>query len=119
MKIILTPIDFGDVTVIDAVGRLTLGESATAFRDLVHELAEVGRTQVIFDLTQVSYIDSSGMGELVSAFVTMRDKGGAIKLLNLTTQVRELLQITKLYTVFEVFDDKRKAIGSFAAASSA
>jgi anti-sigma B factor antagonist len=113
MKIILTPIDIGEVTVIESVGRLTLGESTAVFRDLIHELSAAGRHKVLLDLTHVNYIDSSGTGELVSAYVKFRNQGGAVKLLNLTVQVRELLQITKLYTIFEIYDDKRKAIDSF------
>lgn len=113
MKTYLTPIDIGDVTVIDIVGRLTLGVETGEFRDLIHELRDAGRQKLLLDLTQVSYIDSSGMAELVSAYVTLRKQGGAVKLLNLTKQVRNLLHITKLSTIFEVFEDRSEALRSF------
>jgi anti-sigma B factor antagonist len=119
VSLYLTPIDFGEVTVVDAIGRITLGENATALRDVVHGLAARGRRKILLNLAEVSYIDSSGIGELVSAYTTIANQGGAVKLLNLTKRVRDLLQITKLYTIFEVFDDKQEALKSFAAAKSA
>lgn len=105
----------GDVTVIDAVGRITLGEGASAFRDTVRELAGKGQKKILLNLSDVSYIDSSGIGEMVSGFTTITNQGGQLKLVGLTKRVRDLLQITKLYTVFEVFDDEASAVRSFAA----
>ena len=118
MSVKLTTREVGDVVVIDAVGRITLGEGASTFRDKVRELAASGHKKLLLNLAEVSYIDSSGIGELVSGFTTVTNQGGAVKLLNLTKRVRDLLQITKLYTVFDVFDDEAKAIQSFAGSSS-
>jgi len=110
----LTNRKVGDVTVIDAVGRITLGEGASTFRDAVRGLAASGDKKILLNLAQVSYIDSSGIGELVSAFTTVTNQGGQLKLLHLTKRIQDLLQITKLYTVFEVFDDEAHAVRSFA-----
>jgi anti-sigma B factor antagonist len=104
----------GDVTVIDAVGRITLGEGASAFRDRVRELVTAGHKKLLLNLAEVSYIDSSGIGEMVSGFTTVTNQGGVMKLLSLTKRVKDLLQITKLYTVFEVFEDEATAVRSFA-----
>jgi anti-sigma B factor antagonist len=103
----------GDVTVIDAVGRITLGEGASIFRDKIRELAANGNKKMLLNLAEVSYIDSSGIGEMVSGFTTVTNQGGIVKLLNLTKRVKDLLQVTKLYTVFEVFEDETAAVRSF------
>jgi len=110
----LTTRDVGDVVVIDAVGRITLGEGASAFRDKVRELAASGHKKLLLNLAEVSYIDSSGIGELVSAYTTITNQGGHLKLLGLTHRVKDLLQITKLYTVFDVHEDEAHAVRSFA-----
>jgi anti-sigma B factor antagonist len=104
----------GDVTVVDAAGRITLGEGASVFRDLIRDLAVKGNKKILINLNEVSYIDSSGIGEMVSGFTTVTNQGGVLKLLSLTKRVKDLLQITKLYTVFEVFEDETAAIRSFA-----
>jgi anti-sigma B factor antagonist len=104
----------GDVTVIDAVGRITLGEGASTFRDTLKDLAAKGNQKLLLNLSEVTYIDSSGIGELVSGFTTVTNHGGQLKLIGLTKRVKDLLQITKLYTVFEVFDDEAQAVRSFA-----
>ena len=114
MSVKLTTRQVGDVTVVDAVGRITLGEGASTFRDTVRELAAGGHKKMLLNLGEVSYIDSSGIGEMVSGFTTVANQAGQLKLLNLTKRVKDLLQITKLYTVFEVFDDEAAAIRSFA-----
>jgi anti-sigma B factor antagonist len=103
----------GDVTVIDAAGRITLGEGASAFRDMIRDLAAKGDRKLLLNLSEVSYIDSSGIGELVSGFTTVTNHGGSLKLVGLSKRVKDLLQITKLYTVFEVFDDEADSIRSF------
>jgi anti-sigma B factor antagonist len=113
VSVTLTTRQVGDVTVIDASGRITLGEGSTAFREKIRELAAGGNKKVLLNLADVTYIDSSGIGELVSGFTTVTNQGGAFKLLSLTKRVEDLLQITKLYTVFEVFDDEAGAIRSF------
>jgi anti-sigma B factor antagonist len=110
----LTNRQVGDVTVIDAAGRITLGEGASTFRDSIKELAAQGNQKLLLNLSEVNYIDSSGIGELVSGFTTVTNHGGQLKLLGLTKRVKDLLQITKLYTVFEVFDDEAAAVRSFA-----
>jgi anti-sigma B factor antagonist len=109
----LTTRQVGDVTVIDAVGRITLGEGASHFRDTIRDLASGGHKKLLLNLAEVSYIDSSGIGEMVSGFTTVSNQGGVMKLLNLTKRVKDLLQITKLYTVFEVFEDEATAVRSF------
>jgi anti-sigma B factor antagonist len=109
----LTTRQVGDVTVIDATGRITLGEGASTFRDTVRDLASKGDKKILLNLSDVTYIDSSGIGELVSGFTTVTNHGGVLKLLGLSKRVKDLLQITKLYTVFEVFDDESTAVRSF------
>ncbi len=113
MSVKLTPRKVGDVTVIDAVGRITLGEASSTFRDTIRELVGKGEKKLLLNLAEVSYIDSSGIGELVSAYTTVTNQGGQLKLLNLTKRIQDLLQITKLYTVFEVFDNEAAAVRSF------
>jgi anti-sigma B factor antagonist len=109
----LTTRQVGDVTVIDANGRITLGEGASTFRDAIRDLATKGDKKLLVNLSDVSYIDSSGIGEMVSGFTTVTNHGGQLKLLGLTKRVKDLLQITKLYTVFEVFEDEATAVRSF------
>lgn len=113
MSVKLTTRQVGDVTVIDATGRITLGEGASTFRDTVRDLANKGNKKLLVNLGDVSYIDSSGIGEMVSGFTTVTNHGGQLKLLGLSKRVKDLLQITKLYTVFEVFDDEASAVRSF------
>jgi anti-sigma B factor antagonist len=103
----------GDVTVIDAAGRITLGEGASAFRDTIRDLAVKGNKKILLNLADVSYIDSSGIGEMVSGFTTITNGGGKLKLLNLNKRVKDLLQITKLYTVFDAYEDEAAAVRSF------
>lgn len=107
------------VTVIDVSGRITLGEGCTQLRQLIRDLLGKGSKQILVNLAEVTYIDSSGIGELVSAFTAVSNQGGQLKLLNLTKKVHDLLQITKLYTVFDVHDDEAKAISSFEKAAGA
>ncbi|OLB22755.1 MAG: anti-anti-sigma factor [Acidobacteriales bacterium 13_2_20CM_55_8] len=101
------------VSIVDCSGRITLGEGSVTLRDTVRELLSKGRKKILLNLGEVNYIDSSGIGELVSAFTTVRNQGGDLKLLNLTKKVHDLLQITKLYTVFDVKDDEAAAVKSF------
>jgi len=102
------------VTIVDLSGRITLGEGSVILRDAVKDLVGKGQKNIVLNLAEVSYIDSSGIGELVSAFTSVRNQGGELKLLNLTKKVRDLLQITKLYTVFDVKDDEASAVAAFA-----
>ena len=101
------------VTIVDMSGRITLGEGCTQMRELIREQLGKGNKHLLLNLADVTYIDSSGIGELVSGFTTVSNQGGHLKLLNLTKKVHDLLQITKLYTVFDVHDDEAKAISSF------
>jgi anti-sigma B factor antagonist len=101
------------VTILDMSGRITLGEGSVQLRDAVRDLLGKGQKHILLNLGDVTYIDSSGIGELVSAFTTAKNQGGELKLLNLTRKVHDLLQITKLYTVFDVKDDEASAIASF------
>jgi anti-sigma B factor antagonist len=104
----------GNVTVIDVAGRITLGEGSAALRETLRDMIAKGQNKILLNLADVTYIDSSGIGELVSAYTTVANTGGQLKLLNLNKRVKDLLQITKLYTVFEVKDDEADAIRSFA-----
>ena len=101
------------VTIVDLSGRITLDEGSTLLRDTIKQLASQGQKHVLLNLSEVHYIDSSGIGELVNAFTTMRDQGGELKLLNLTRKVHDLIQITKLHTVFDIKDDEATAIQAF------
>jgi anti-sigma B factor antagonist len=102
-----------DVTIVDLSGSITLGEGSVVLRDTVKELATQGSKNILVNLGEVTYIDSSGLGELVSAYTSVRNAGGDLKLLNLTQKVHDLLQITKLYTVFDIEDDEAAAIAGF------
>jgi anti-sigma B factor antagonist len=106
----------GDVTVMDVSGRVTLGEGASALRNAIRALAREGHQKILLNFSDVNYIDSSGLGVLVSAFATLTNQGGQLKLLNVMARVKDLLLITKLYTVFEVFEDEKTALRSFEAA---
>ncbi|MGH9604807.1 MAG: STAS domain-containing protein [Terracidiphilus sp.] len=101
------------VTVLDLSGRITLGEGSVQLRDAIRDLIGKGRKDILLNLGDVNYIDSSGLGELVSAYTTARNQGARLKLLKLTKKVHDLLQLTKLYTVFDIYDDEASAIGSY------
>jgi anti-sigma B factor antagonist len=101
------------VTVVDMSGRITLGEGCVVLRDTIRDLIGKGQKKILLNLGDVTYIESSGIGELVSAFTAVRREGGELKLLNLTKKVHDLLQITKLYTVFDIKDDEATAIKAF------
>ena len=102
------------VKIVDVSGRLTLGVGVTTLREVLRAMAKEGQQNVLLNLQDVSYIDSSGLGTLVSGFATLTSSGARLKLLNLTSRVKDLLLITKLYTVFDVFEDEAAAIASFA-----
>jgi anti-sigma B factor antagonist len=101
------------VTVVDLSGRIKLGEGSSVLRDTVKDLLAKGHKKILLNLGDISYIDSSGIGEMVGAFTSVRNQGGELKLLHLTKKVHDLLQITKLYTVFDVKDDEAEAIKAF------
>ncbi len=102
------------VTIVDVSGRITLGEGSVVLRDTIRELVGKGNKKILLNLGDVPYIDSAGIGGLVSAFTTVRNQGGELKLLNLTKKVHDLLRITKLlYNVFDVKNDEATAIAAF------
>jgi anti-sigma B factor antagonist len=103
----------GEVTIVDISGRIVLGPESAALRSLVNDLLSKGNKEILLNLAEVNYIDSSGLGHLVSAFTTARKQGGELKLLQLTNKVHDLMQITKLYTVFDIRDDEAEAVKSF------
>ena len=113
MSVKLSTRQVGDVTVVDVAGRITLGEGSSALRDTLRELVGKGQKKILLNLGDVTYIDSSGIGELVSGFTTVTNSGGQLKLLGLNKRVKDLLQITKLYTVFDVHEEESGAIRSF------
>src|SRR4029077_5019788 len=98
--------EIGDVTVIDMDGRITLGEGSALLRDLIRENVAKGRKKLVMNLAGINYIDSNGLGELVSGYRLVKSEGGEIKLLNLNKKVTDLLQITKLYTVFDIHNQE-------------
>ncbi len=101
------------VIVLDLSGRITLGEGSVQLRDAIRGLISKGSKNILLNMGDVNYIDSSGLGELVSAFTTAKNQQADVKLLNLTKKVHDLLQLTKLYTVFDIKDDEASAIASF------
>jgi anti-sigma B factor antagonist len=111
MKATIRQVD--SVVVVDISGRITLGEGCAQLRELIRDQLTKGNKKVLLNLADVTYIDSSGIGELVSAYTAVSNQGGQLKLLNLTKKVHDLLQITKLYTVFDIHDDEAKGISSF------
>ena len=102
----------GDVAVLDISGRITLGEGNVMLRDVVRELADKGNQKIVLNLSEVQYIDSSGVGELVKTHTTMRNKGGQLRLVNLNQRVNDLLQMTKLSSVFDIDRDEASALRS-------
>lgn len=113
MSVKLNTRQVGDVSVVDVSGRITLGEGSSALRDCLRDLMAQNNKKILLNLSEVSYIDSSGIGELVSGFTSVANTGGTLKLLGLTKRVKDLLQITKLYTVFDVHEEEAHAIRSF------
>ena len=103
----------GDVTVLDMSGKITIGEGSVALRTAIRRLLEEGRKRILLNLSGVSYVDSSGIGELVSSYTAINKEGGQLKLLNLTQKIQDLLTITKLLTVFDVYDSEADALNSF------
>jgi anti-sigma B factor antagonist len=103
----------GNVEILDVSGRVTLGEGATALRDAIRDSIRRDRKQILLNLGEVSYIDSTGLGELVSGFTAVTNSGGHLKLFNLTKRTEDLLRITKFYTAFDVHTDEAPAVRSF------
>ena len=103
----------GDVTILDLEGKITIGEGSVGLRNAIRRLMQEGKKKILLNLSGVSYVDSSGIGELVSSYTTIGREGGQLKLLNLTQKIRDLLTITKLLTVFDTYDDESAALNSF------
>ena len=103
----------GDVTVLDMDGRITIGEGSVALRSAIRRLLEEGKKHILLNLAGVGYIDSSGIGELVSSYTAINKEGGQLKLLSLTEKLRDLLTITKLLTVFDAYDTEDDALSNF------
>jgi anti-sigma B factor antagonist len=101
------------VAILDIRGRIVLGDEIHLLRDAVRKLIAEGQKKIILNLAEVDYIDSSGVGELVGSFTTVRNAGGELKLLNLSQKVHDVLHVTKLYTVFDIRDDEFQAVKSF------
>jgi anti-sigma B factor antagonist len=117
MKITSRAVD--GITILDMDGRMTLGDDIAGFKNAIAGLVADGHKMVLLNLRDVPYVDSSGIGELVAAFTNLRNSGGELKLLNLTQKIRTLLQITRLYSVFDVKEDEASAILSFSATTTA
>jgi anti-sigma B factor antagonist len=103
----------GDVTILDMDGKITIGEGSIALRTAIRRLLEEGKKKILLNLAKVGYIDSSGIGELVSSYTSIEKEGGQLKLLNLTQKLQDLLAITKLLTVFDVYESEEEALSSF------
>lgn len=103
----------GDITILDLDGKITIGEGSIALRNTIRRLLEEGKKKILLNLGEIGYVDSSGIGELVSSFTTVNREDGSLKLLNLQQKVQSLMAITKLLTVFDVFEDEGDALGSY------
>ncbi|MGI8468717.1 MAG: STAS domain-containing protein [Pyrinomonadaceae bacterium] len=103
----------GDVTILDMSGKITIGEGSVALRTTIRRLLGEGKKKILLNLGGVGYVDSSGIGELVSSFTAVNKEGGQLKLLNLTQKIQDLLAITKLLTVFDTFDNEADALAGF------
>jgi anti-sigma B factor antagonist len=112
MNLVVKPRRLDDVVILDLSGRITMGEGTLVLRNQIQKLLDSGDRKFLLNLTDVDYIDSSGLGELVTSFTTVRNQSGMLKLLNLTRRVHDLLQITKLLTVFETFTSEAEALKS-------
>ena len=110
MSMVLKARRLDDVVILDLSGRITMGEGTLVLRNNIQKLLAEGDRKFLLNLTDVDYIDSSGLGELVTSFTTVRNQNGELKLLNLTRRVQDLLQITKLLTVFESFNSEAEAL---------
>jgi len=105
----------GNVIILDAKGKLTLGDGDVLLKDKIHSLAQQGHKHVVLNLGEVPYVDSAGIGEIVGSYTTLKRVGGTLRLLNLTKRIHDLLAITKLLTVFETFNSEDEAVRSFPA----
>lgn len=109
----------GSVTILDITGRIVLGEETATLRSLLNDLLSKGHNKILFNLGEVDYIDTAGLGFLINALASVRQQGGELKLLNLAKRVQDVMQITKLYTVFDIFDDEGTAMKAFGQSAAA
>lgn len=109
----------GSVVVVDLSGRITLGDGSGTLRDTVKQLMDAGEKQIVLNMGDVSYIDSAGLGELVGSYTTISNSGGQLKLASVQKKMKDLMQITKLYTVFQAYDTEAEAVQSFGSGASA
>jgi anti-sigma B factor antagonist len=109
----------GNAVIVDLNGRITLGENTQTLRDEVKSLLAQGNKNIVLNLQNVSYVDSAGLGELIAAYTTATNQGGTIKLVHLQDKIKDLLQITKLHTVFSTFDNEQQAVSGFGTAAKA
>ena len=109
----ITTREVSHVTIVDIHGRITLGEETGKLRDTVRQQIAAGKKKIVLNLGKVDYIDSSGVGELVSSFTAVKNAGGELKICGLTKKVEDVLNVTKLYTVFDIKDDEFTAVKSF------
>jgi anti-sigma B factor antagonist len=114
MSITLNTRTAGDVTIMDVSGRIVLGEETGTLRREIRKLVEKGSVRILLNMSGVTYVDSSGVGELVAAYVSVRKEGGAMKLVSLPARLEELLLVTKLCVIFDILEDEDHAIQSFA-----
>ncbi len=105
--------DLGDIRVLELGGKITIGSGDVKIRELIAQALEDGKQNILFDLGGVTAIDSSGIGEMVACYTTVTKRGGQLKLMHLSPKISDILQVTQLITVFDVFDDEREAVGSF------
>ena len=105
--------EIAGITVMDLVGRITLGEGSTLLRDLIREQLDLGHKKIVMNMAGINYLDSTGLGELVSAYRLVKTHGGELKLMNLNKKVSDLLQITRLYAVFDIHNNEAQAVASF------
>ncbi len=103
----------GDVMILDLTGKLTIGEGDELLKDKINSVLHQGHKKLLLNLANVPYVDSAGLGQMVSTLHSVNRQGGKLKLLNLTSRIEDLLSITKLLTVFDSFDDEREALASF------
>jgi anti-sigma B factor antagonist len=119
MNMITSVRQAGLVTIVDISGRIVLGEESSSLRDLATDLLTKGNKMILFNLHDVEHIDTSGLGLLISTLGRARKQGGEVKLLNLPQKIEDVMQITKLYTVFDILNDEATAISSFGQSASA
>jgi anti-sigma B factor antagonist len=119
MNLTTTTRQVGDVTIVDLTGRIALGEESAALRNLVAELLSQGHAKILIDMAGVDYVDSSGLGALVSSVTSVRKAGGEMKLVNLSDKVDDLMEVTRLYTVFDIPDTEDEALKAFEKTSAA